>query len=70
MDDFEKAAKQLSASDSEKAAAEQVFSGISSLKSSASSGDLKGSKKTFVALVKSVSSWASATNLAANLKGL
>ncbi len=70
MDDFEKASKQLSASEASQATADQIFSGISSLKSSASSGDVKGSKRQFVALVAVVKEWADATGVAANLKGL
>lgn len=68
--DFQRAAASLDASDEEAASAQAIFDGISSLKSSAGSGDLNGSKRQYVALVGAVTAWASSTGLASDLKGL
>lgn len=70
VDDFKRATAVLDASDSESSKASAIFDGISSLQASASSGDLKGSKQKYVALVAAVSEWANSTGLATNLKGL
>lgn len=70
VDDFQRATVTLDASDAEKAQATAIFDGISGLKASANSGDLKGSKQKYVALVAAVEDWARGTGLAANLKGL
>lgn len=70
VDDFQRATATLDASDAEKAQATAIFEGISDLKATVNSGDLKGSKQQFVALVAAVEDWAKSTGLAANLKGL
>jgi hypothetical protein len=68
--DFQKAAAALDASDAQSAGAQAIFDGIGSLKSSAGSGDLNGSKRQFVAVVGAVTDWANATGVTGDLKGL
>lgn len=63
--EFEAAAGKVSA-----VSAADVISGLSSLKTTAGKGDLKAAKAQFVELVSAVNSWASASGLAASLKGL
>eukprot|EP00878_Enallax_costatus_P002138 GHUV01002306.1.p1 GENE.GHUV01002306.1~~GHUV01002306.1.p1 ORF type:complete len:218 (+),score=65.23 GHUV01002306.1:62-715(+) len=70
VEDFQRATVALDASDAEKAQATAIFDGITSLKASAGSGDLKGSKRQYVALVAAVEDWARSTGLSTNLKGL
>lgn len=70
VEEFQRATATLDASDSETAQAAAIFDGISGLKSSAGSGDLKGSKQKYVAVVAALEDWAKSTGLAANLKGL
>eukprot|EP00775_Hariotina_reticulata_P003647 gene3647-3908_t len=70
VDEFQRATAVLDASDAEKAQAAAIFDSISNLKATASSGDLKGSKQKFVALVAALQDWAKSTGLAADLKGL
>ena len=70
VEDFQRATVALDASEAEKAQATAIFDGISSLKASAGSGDLKGSKRQYVTLVAAVEGWAKSTGLSANLKGL
>jgi hypothetical protein len=60
----------LDANDTEQARAAAIFDGISSLQDAAKAGDVKASKKTFVAVVSAVQDWANSTGLAANIKGL
>lgn len=70
VEEFQRATAVLDASEAEKAQAAAIFDSISNLKVTASSGDLKGSKQKFVALVAALEDWATSTGLAANLKGL
>lgn len=70
VSDFEKAALLVSTSEDTKSSAASIFSQIGSLKSAAGSGDLKGSKQQFVAVVQAVQSWVSSSGLSGNLKGL
>eukprot|EP00879_Flechtneria_rotunda_P001730 GHRR01001893.1.p2 GENE.GHRR01001893.1~~GHRR01001893.1.p2 ORF type:complete len:228 (+),score=65.93 GHRR01001893.1:44-685(+) len=70
VDDFQRATAVLDASDSQKDQAAAIFDGISGLKASVGSGDLRASKQKFVSLVAAVEGWAKTTGLAADLKGL
>jgi hypothetical protein len=68
--DFQRAAASLGGGEAQSASAQAIFDGIGSLKSSAGSGDLNGSKKQYVALVGAVTEWANSTGVAGDLKGL
>jgi hypothetical protein len=70
VDDFKRATAVLDANDTEQARAAAIFDNISSLQDATKRGDVKVSKKTFVAVVSAVQDWANSTGLAANLKGL
>ena len=70
VDEFKRATQVLDANDTEQERAAAIFDGISSLRAATSKGDVKGSKQTFVAVVRSVQDWAQSTGLASDLKGL
>lgn len=61
--DFTKSAQELSATDASKASLKGVLTGIDGLRSAANSNDVKSTKKAYVALVSSLSSWADAAKL-------
>ena len=67
---FASASQGLSTTDGERDQAKQVSDALDALKAVAGKGDLKGTKKQFVAAVSSLEGWASGAGLASSLKGL
>jgi len=70
VDAFGKASQELSSTEQARSSAADLLSGLGSLRSSASQGDLKATKRQYVAVVSALQSWASSAGVAASLKGL
>lgn len=68
--EFQNASLSVSLSEEAQSSANAIFTQLDSLKSAAGTGDVKASKKQFVAVVNAVDAWATQSGVRANLKGL